>query len=207
MTKAYKTFIDGIWSSNPVFRLVLGMCPTLAVTNLALNGLVMGLSTLFVLLMSEIVTTLIKKWVPEKARIPIYIVVIASFVTIADMLLHAYLPVTYKLLGVFIPLIVVNCIILGRVETFSSKNPLFLSIIDALGMGLGFTFALTLLAIIRELFGFGTVFSYTLLNTSWYNPLIIMILPAGAFMTLGLLIAGMNYLEQMKKSKGGSKNV
>ena len=203
MVKAFNTFIEGIWSSNPVLRLVLGMCPTLAVTNLAFNGLVMGLSTLFVLLCSEVAISLIKGFIPNKARIPIFIVVIASFVTVIDLLLHAYLPVTHKLLGVFVPLIVVNCIILGRVEAFSSKNSPFLSILDALGMGIGFTLALVILGSIRELFGFGSIFSFTLFG-SWYNPLVVMILPTGAFMTLGLLIALMNYIEERRKR--GSKN-
>lgn len=192
MTKIQDTFYEGLWNSNPVFKLVLGMCPTLAVTNLAMNGFIMGLSTLFVLLASELVISLIKGYVPYKSRIPIYIVVIASFVTMIDLLLNAFLPITHKLLGVFVPLIVVNCIILGRVEAFSSKNSPFLSIVDAIGMGLGFTLALTILGSIRELLGFGTIFSVDLLS-NYINPLVVMILPTGAFMTLGLLMALMNY--------------
>lgn len=205
MAKAWKIFIDGIWDSNPVLRLILGICPTLAVTNLAFNGFIMGISTLFVLLASEIVTSIIKGFVPKKARIPIFIVVIASFVTIIDLLLHAYLPVTHKLLGVFVPLIVVNCIILGRVETFSSKNPFLLSIVDAIGMGIGFTLALTVLGSIRELLGFGAIFSFQVAG-SWFNPLVVMILPAGAFITLGMLMALMNYLDDKLNNKLKSKS-
>jgi len=200
MAKAYETFIEGIWSSNPVLKLVLGMCPVLAVTNLAFNGLVMGLSTMFVLLCSEVVISLIKGFIPNKARIPIFIVVIASFVTVIDLLLHAYLPVTHKLLGVFVPLIVVNCIILGRVEAFSSKNNPLFSIIDAIGMGIGFTLALVILGSIRELFGFGSIFNITVFG-AWYNPLVVMILPAGAFMSLGLLMALMNHIEEKRKQR------
>ena len=203
MPKAINTFLDGLWDSNPVLKLVLGMCPTLAVTNFAFNGFIMGVSTLFVLFFSEIIVSLIKGFVPSKARIPIYIVIIASFVTIADLLLHAYLPLTHRLLGVFVPLIVVNCIILGRVEAFASKNSAFLSIIDALGMGIGFTLALTLLGIIRESLGFGTVFGVSVLPP--FNHLAVMVLPTGAFLTLGLLMALMNYIAQKASQPAKSK--
>jgi Na+-translocating ferredoxin:NAD+ oxidoreductase subunit E len=207
MKKKSSLFFEGIWSSNPVLRLVLGMCPTLAVTNLAMNGFIMGVSTLFVLFCSEIVVSMIRHIVPEKTRIPVYIVIIASFVTIIDLILNAFLPDTHKLLGVFVPLIVVNCIILGRAEAFASKNNVYLSMIDALGMGMGFTLALSILGIIRESLGFGTVFGINVVTSS-FNPLVIMILPAGAFLTLGMLMALMNYIaDKLQKKNKDQKEV
>jgi Na+-translocating ferredoxin:NAD+ oxidoreductase subunit E len=207
MKKKSSLFFEGIWGSNPVLRLVLGMCPTLAVTNLAMNGFIMGISTLFVLFCSEIVVSMIRHIVPEKTRIPVYIVIIASFVTIIDLILNAFLPDTHKLLGVFVPLIVVNCIILGRAEAFASKNNVYLSMIDALGMGMGFTLALSILGIIRESLGFGTVFGINVVTSS-FNPLVIMILPAGAFLTLGMLMALMNYIaDKLQKKNKDQKEV
>jgi len=193
--------MKGLWKENPVFRLILGMCPTLAVTNMAVNGLAMGLATLFVLVASGLIISTIRNLIPSKVRIPCYIVIIASFVTIADYFLAAFYPDIHKVLGLYIPLIVVNCIILGRMEAFASKNPLHRSILDALGMGLGFTWALVLLGSIREFLGFGTVFSITLLG-NWYPGMLVMKLPTGAFITLGLLIALMNIIKEKTKSVG-----
>lgn len=194
-----RDFTNGLWNENPVFRLILGMCPTLAVTNASINGLAMGLATSFVLIFSEIIISLAKKIIPSKVRIPSYIIVIATFVTIADYILKAFFPEIAEVLGLFIPLIVVNCLILGRSEAFASKNPVKNSIMDAIGMGLGFTWALTLLASIREILGMGTFFGLNIpFFTSWWKPWIIMVLPAGAFLTLGLLLGVMNHLTREK---------
>ncbi|MCK4259389.1 MAG: electron transport complex subunit E [Halanaerobiales bacterium] len=194
-----QTFTNGLWNENPVFRLVLGMCPTLAVTNAAVNGLAMGLATSFVLIFSEIIISLAKNIIPSKVRIPSYIIIVATFVTIADYGLKAYFPDIAEVLGLFIPLIVVNCIILGRLEAFASKNVLGDSVIDAVGMGLGFTWALTLLGSIREILGMGTIFGGAIPGfTSWWTPWTIMVLPAGAFLTLGVLLGVMNYLTKSK---------
>ncbi|HOO45473.1 MAG TPA: electron transport complex subunit E [Deltaproteobacteria bacterium] len=181
-----KEFIKGIWRENPVFILVLGMCPVLAVTTSAANGLGMGLAATFVLLCSNMVISVIRSIVPDRVRIPVFIVVIASFVTVVDLVMSGYFRSLHHSLGLFIPLIVVNCIILGRAEAFASKNSIFLSIADGLGMGAGFTLALVILGGIRELFGNGSIFSYQLLG-SGYEPILVMILPPGAFLTLGIL--------------------
>lgn len=194
-----KTFLNGLWNQNPVFRLILGMCPTLAVTNAAINGLTMGLATLFVLVCSGIVVSLIRKLIPSKVRIPCYIVVIATFVTIADYVIGALSPPIHKVLGIYVPLIVVNCIILGRMEAFASKNPLPKTLEDSIGMGLGFTWGLLLLSSIREFLGFGTLFGFTILG-SYYPQMLIMKLPTGAFITLGLLIALMNIIKNKKRA-------
>ena len=194
---ALKDLLNGLWKQNPVFRLILGMCPTLAVTNAAVNGLTMGLATLFVLVASGLFVSLIRKWIPQKIRIPSYIVIIATFVTIADYFLAAYYYNIHKVLGIYIPLIVVNCIILGRMEAFAGKNPLKDSLADAFGMGLGFTWGLLVISIIRELLGFGTIFGLTILG-SWYQPMVVMRLPTGAFITLGLLIALMNIIRHKR---------
>lgn len=190
-----KIFMNGIVKENPIFRLLLGMCPTLAVTTAAINGLGMGLATTAVLVGSNAVIALIKDLIPSKIRIPSFIVVIASFVTIIGMLMKAYLPALDKSLGLFIPLIVVNCIILARAESFASKNGVVASIADGLGMGLGFTLALTILASIRELLGAGSIFGVSVLGAS-FEPVIIMILPPGAFLTLGLLLGLLNKMTQ-----------
>jgi len=190
-----KEFIKGLWREHPVFRQLLGMCPTLAVTTSALNGLSMGLAVIFVLFFSSLVVSLIKKMVPHQVRIAVYTVIIATFVTIVDIFFKAQFPDISRALGPYIPLIIVNCIILGRCEAFASKHSLSSSLADALGMGLGFSWGVVLLGSIRELFGSGTVFGFKLLP-SGYNPLIVMILPAGAFLVLGFLVAGMNKLEQ-----------
>lgn len=189
-----KTFLNGLWNQNPVFRLILGMCPTLAVTNAAINGLTMGLATLFVLVCSGMVVSLVRNLIPSKVRIPSYIVIIATFVTIADYIIEALSPSIHKVLGIYVPLIVVNCIILGRMEAFASKNNLPKSLEDSIGMGLGFTGGLLLLSTIREFLGFGTIFGFTILG-SYYPQMLIMKLPTGAFITLGLLIALMNIIK------------
>ncbi|MFW6022168.1 MAG: electron transport complex subunit RsxE [Halanaerobiaceae bacterium] len=190
-----KVFKNGLWQENPVFRLVIGMCPTLAVTNTALNGLAMGLATGFVLLASEIVISLIKRLIPNDVRIPSYILIIATFVTFVDYFLKAFFPGIAASLSLFVPLIVVNCLILGRQEAFASRNPVYMSISDALGMGIGFTWALVILSVVRELLGMGSIFGLQILG-SWYPPMIIMVLPAGAFISLGILIGIMNYISR-----------
>ncbi|NLI61586.1 MAG: electron transport complex subunit E [Clostridiales bacterium] len=191
--KLLKIIKNGIITENPTFRLVLGMCPTLAVTTTAANGVGMGLATAFVLICSNLVISLIKDFVPKQVRIPAFIVVAATFVTMTGMIMEAYVPALYDSLGIFIPLIVVNCIILGRAESFASKNTPLASMVDGIGMGLGFTLSLTLLGIIRELLGVGTIFGIQAMPQG-YNPAVIMILPPGAFITLGLLLGLLNKL-------------
>ena len=181
---------NGIVKENPTFVLMLGMCPTLATTTSAINGLSMGLATMFVLICSNIVISLIKKLTPDMVRIPVFIVVIASFVTILQMVMQAYVPDIYATLGLFIPLIVVNCVILGRAEAFAAKNGPVESLMDGIGIGLGFTIGLTLLGICRELLGAGNIFGYTLMPET-YNMLMF-VLPPGAFITLGYLVAIVN---------------
>jgi len=186
-------FTKGLWRQNPVFRQLLGMCPTLAVTNSAINGLSMGLATTFTLVSSGIVVSSLRKRIPHQVRIASYTMIIATFVTIADLFLAARFPAISKSLGPYVPLIVVNCIILGRQESFTSRNPVGLSFLDTLGMGLGFTWALILLGCIRELLGSGSIFHVQIMG-SWFTHWVIMILPAGAFLTLGFLIAFMNHI-------------
>ena len=194
----FNDFTRGILRENPVIRLVLGMCPVLAVTTAAVNGLGMGLATTAVLLMSNIIVALLRNWIPNKIRIPCFIVVIASFVTIVDYTMAALVPPLHQALGIFIPLIVVNCLILGRAEAFASRNPVINSIADGLGMGLGFTLSLTVLAAIRELFGAGSIFGVSLLGSA-FEPAIMMILPPGAFLALGLMIGVINWWDARKK--------
>jgi electron transport complex protein RnfE len=198
-----KNLKAGLFEQNPIFIQVLGMCPTLATTTNAENALGMGLATLSVLILSNIVVSLIKKWVPKNIRIPIYIVVIASFVTMVDLLMHGYVYDLWKTLGLFIPLIVVNCIILGRAESFASKNTVLDSIYDALGMGLGFTGALVLLGSVRELLGNGTIFGLPIWGDAM--KLYVMILPPGAFLVLGMLLAMFNAIgiHNRNKAKAG----
>ena len=187
-------FSKGIWKENPVFKLVLGMCPALAVTTSAENGLGMGLATTFVLVCSNIVVSLMRRLIPSKVRIPAFIVVVASFVTVVQLCMEAYLYDLYKALGLFIPLIVVNCLILGRAEAFASKNPLPVSIMDGIGMGLGFTLSLFILGAVREILGAGALLGYSLFGAT-YKPFLLMILPPGAFIALGFLLALMNRFE------------
>ena len=190
-------FTKGLYKENPVFRLALGLCPTLAVSTSIENGLGMGVAALFVLLGSNIIVSLIRKAVPPKIRIPVYIVIIATFVTIAEMIMQAFSPQLHKSLGIFVPLIVVNCIILGRAEAFAGKNTVGRSILDALGMGIGFTLALVLLGFFRELLGSGKLLGIPVLGTS-YQPVLLMILPPGAFLTLGLFLGFFNWMENKK---------
>jgi len=185
---------NGIVKDNPTFVLMLGMCPTLATTTSAINGLSMGLATMVVLICTNVVISLLKSVTPDKVRIPVFIVVIAAFVTILQLVIKAFLPDVDKALGLFIPLIVVNCIILGRAEAFAAKNSPVASLFDGIGIGLGFTLALTLLGIVRELLGAGSVFGFTLLPET-YN-ILLFILPPGAFITLGFLIAIVNKIRQ-----------
>ncbi len=179
-------FLKGIIKDNPVFVMLLGMCPTLGVTSSAFNGLGMGIATLFVLLMSNIVVSLIKSQIPSKVRIPAFIIIIASFVTIVEMVLEAFIPFLYEQLGIFIPLIVVNCLILGRAEAFASKNNLMSSILDGLGMGIGFVIALTALGAAREILGSGSIFDFKFVSED-ANTFILFILPPGAFIALAYL--------------------
>ena len=186
-----ENFVKGIIKDNPVFVMLLGMCPTLGVTSSAFNGLGMGVATMFVLVMSNIVVSLIKTQVPDKVRIPAFIIIIASFVTIVEMVLEAFIPFLYEQLGIFIPLIVVNCLILGRAEAFASKNNLLMSIIDGLGMGIGFIIALTALGAVREILGNGSIFELKFLSES-ANTFIVFILPPGAFIALAYLTVMFN---------------
>ncbi|QIA07762.1 RnfABCDGE type electron transport complex subunit E [Draconibacterium halophilum] len=190
----WKNFSKGFIKENPVFVLLLGMCPTLGVTSSAINGLGMGLATTFVLLMSNIVVSLVKSAIPEKVRIPAFIVIIATFVTIVQLTMQAFLPALYKSLGLFIPLIVVNCIVLGRAEAFASKNKVLSSAIDGLGIGLGFSFALVLLGGIREILGSGKIFSITIYPENYVT--LVFVLAPGAFIVLGYLIALINRLKK-----------
>lgn len=193
-------FKKGLWQEIPPFRLVLGTCPALAVTNSVINGIAMGLATLFVLLCANISVSLIRKIVPSEVRIATYVVIIALYVTVADMFLAAMFPPISKALGPYVPLIVVNCIILGRAEGFAQKHPIVPSIMDALGIGIGFTMSLALMGAIRELLGFGSILDIKLLG-NWFEPWIIMILPAGAFFVFGFLVALTNYLSQKKATE------
>lgn len=191
-----KVLNNGIVKENPTFVLLLGMCPTLATTTSATNGLSMGLATMFVLICSNFVISCIKSITPDKVRIPVFVVVIASFVTVLQLLIKAYSPDIDKSLGIFIPLIVVNCIILGRAEAFACKNSPLASIFDGIGMGIGFTMALTLLGIVREILGAGSVFGFILLPET--TNILLFVLPPGAFITLGLLVAIINRLRNAK---------
>lgn len=193
-------FKKGLWQEIPPFRLVLGLCPALAVTNSAINGLSMGLAALFVLFTSNIIVSMIRRTIAAQVRIPAYVVIIATLVTVADMFLAAVFPAISKALGPYIPLIVVNCVILGRAEAFAQKNPVLPTAADTLGIGIGFTLSLTLMGAIRELLGFGSIFNAKLLG-AWFEPWIVMILPAGAFLVLGALIAFVNWLSLRKAAK------
>lgn len=193
----WKTFTKGLIKENPILVLLLGCCPTLATTTSAINGMSMGLATTFVLIMSNLVISLLKNFIPDKVRIPCFIVVIASFVTVVQLVMQAYVPSIYESLGLFIPLIVVNCIVLGRAEAFASKNPVWPSILDGAGMGLGFTLALTVLGSIREILGSGSIFNYRFLADDAQTILIFVLAP-GAFIALGYLIAIVNRLKKTK---------
>lgn len=202
-SSGFSELTKGIWRENPTLALCLGMCPTLAVTTNATNGLGMGLSTLGVLVGSNIVISMIKDIVPKKIRIPCYIVVIAAFVTVVDFLLKAYAPASlYNALGIFIPLIVVNCIVLGRAEAFASKNNMYLSTLDGIGMGLGFTLSLTVLGCVREFLTNGSLFEIKMV-TPWSISCMLPGSAPGAFIILGFFLAGMNYINMRKAKKSG----
>ena len=190
----FKVLMNGIIKENPTFVLLLGMCPTLGTTSSAINGMSMGLATMFVLILSNLVISLIKNLIPDMVRIPSFIVVIASFVTLLQMLMQAYLPDIYATLGLFIPLIVVNCIILGRAEAFAAKNGPVASIFDGIGMGLGFTMALTILGAVREILGTGKLFGFTLMPEEY--GMLVFVLAPGAFIALGYLIAIVNKMRK-----------
>ncbi|MDD6209287.1 MAG: electron transport complex subunit E [Bacteroidales bacterium] len=192
--RALQTFFNGLIKENPVFVLMLGMCPTLGTTSTALNGLGMGLATTFVLFCSNMAISALKQFIPDQVRIPAFIVIIATFVTVVQMFMEAYLPALYESLGLFIPLIVVNCIVLGRAESFAAKNSVGLSFFDGVGIGLGFTLGLTLLGAIRELAGTGKLFSLTIYPEE-YGALIFVLAP-GAFIVLGYLIAAFNKIRK-----------
>ena len=196
----WKTFTKGLLKENPTLVLLLGCCPTLATTTSAINGMSMGLATTFVLIMSNLSISLLKNFIPDKVRIPCFIVVIASFVTVVQLVMQAYVPAIYETLGLFIPLIVVNCIVLGRAEAFASKNPVWPSILDGAGMGLGFTLALTFLGSIREILGSGSIFNRRFLPED-ANTILIFVLAPGAFIALGYLIAVVNKVKKSRTSK------
>lgn len=209
MNKCTERVYNGLIKENPTFVLMLGMCPTLAVTTSAINGLGMGLSTTVVLVLSNMLISMLRKVIPDSVRMPAFIVVVASFVTIVQFLLEGFVPSLYDSLGLYIPLIVVNCIILGRAESYASKNPVLPSIFDGIGMGLGFTFGLTCIAIVREFIGTGAIFGVQILpladaaaGKGGYVPVTIFILPAGAFLVLAFLVAGMNKLKKRAAQKG-----
>jgi len=189
-----KEFTKGIWKENAVFKLLLGMCPLLAVTTSAENGLGMGFASTFVLVCSNTVVAILRKLIPSKVRIPAFIIIIATFVTVVQLCMEAWVYGLYQSLGIFIPLIVVNCLILGRAEAFASKRPVTDAAVDGLGMGLGFTLALFILGAVREIFGSGALLGVDLFGAS-YQPMLLMILPPGAFISLGLILAAMNKFE------------
>ena len=190
-------FTKGLWKDNPVFRMVLGLCPLLAVTSTAINGIAMGLASTFVLVCSNTVVSSLRNIIPDKVRIPSFIIVIASFVTIVDLTMNAYAHQVHKTLGLFIPLNVVNCLILGRSEAFASRNPILRSVVDGVGMGVGFTFALFLLGAVREIIGSGAIFGYDIMGSA-YNDVLVMILPPGAFLATGILLGLFNYIESKR---------
>ncbi|MFB0516140.1 MAG: electron transport complex subunit RsxE [Candidatus Neomarinimicrobiota bacterium] len=190
-------FVKGLWDENPVLISLLGLCPTLAVSNSAINGLAMGLATTFVVVSSSIIISSLRKVIPHQVRIASYIVIIATFVTVADRFLAAFFPDISKALGPYVPLIVVNCLILGRQEAFASRNRVGRSLLDALGMGLGFLTVLFILGTIREILGSGTFLSLQVLG-DWFQPWLVMILPPGAFLALGLLIGLSNWINERR---------
>ncbi|MGN0421554.1 MAG: electron transport complex subunit RsxE [Lachnospiraceae bacterium] len=209
MNKCTERLYNGLIKENPTFVLMLGMCPTLAVTTSAINGVGMGLSTTVVLVLSNMLISMLRKIIPDSVRMPAFIVVVASFVTIVQFLLEGFVPSLYDSLGIYIPLIVVNCIILGRAESYASKNPVIPSVFDGIGMGLGFTFGLTCIGIVRELIGTGAVFGAQILpladaaaGKGGYVPVTIFILPPGAFLVLAFLVAAMNKIKKNAAKKG-----
>ena len=200
MNRCTERLYNGLIKENPTFVLMLGMCPTLAVTTSAINGIGMGLSTTVVLVLSNMMISALRKIIPDSVRIPAFIVVVASFVTIVQFLLQGFVPSLYDSLGLYIPLIVVNCIILGRAESYASKNPPVESIFDGMGMGLGFTMGLTIIGLIREILGAGTFFNIKIFG-DWFTPITIFIMAPGAFLVLGFLVAGMNIIRKRWKQR------
>lgn len=198
MNKNLKVLFNGVIKENPIFVLLLGMCPTLATTSSAINGMSMGLATMFVLICSNAVISMLKNVIPDMVRIPAFIVVIATFVTVIEMLMNAYVPALAESLGIFLPLIVVNCLVLGRAESFAAKNSVISSIFDGIGMGLGFTLSLTLLGSVRELLGTGTIFSLNIFPEE-YGSLLFVLAP-GAFIVLGYLISIFNSLQRKRQT-------
>ena len=198
--KSFKVLTQGIVKENPVFVLLLGLCPTLGVTSSAINGMAMGLATMAVLICSNMIISAVKKLIPAKVRIPAYIMIVASLVTIVEMMMKAYMQDLYSVLGLFIPLIVVNCLVLGRAESFASKNGVFLSLLDAIGNGLGFTLSLTILGAIREALGNGSLFGISFIPET-FNPPLLFVLAPGAFITIGAIIAGQNYMKMKKNGE------
>ena len=210
MNKYVERLYNGLWKENPTFVQMLGMCPTLAVTTSAINGIGMGLSTTVVLVLSNVMISMLRKIIPDKVRVPAFIVVVASFVTIVQLLMQGFLPSLYDSLGIYIPLIVVNCIILGRAEAYASKNPVGLSLFDGLGMGLGFTFGLTCIGIVREILGSGQIFGFQLLplydsatGGFGFTPIVMFILAPGAFLVLAMLVALINWIKMKSAAKNG----
>ena len=197
-------FTKGLWQTIPPFRLVLGLCPTLAVTTSGINGMGMGLATTFVLVFSNLFVSLLRRFIPSQVRIASFIVIIASFVVIVELVMQAYFYPLFKILGIFIPLIVVNCIILGRAEAFASKQNPLASLADGLGIGLGFTISLFVLGCIRELLGSGTLLEIPVMWSS-FEPFTFMLKPPGAFVALGILLATMNLISQVQARKGGGR--
>ena len=202
MNKCTERVYNGLIKENPTFVLMLGMCPTLAVTTSAINGVGMGLSTTVVLVLSNMLISMLRKIIPDSVRMPAFIVVVASFVTIVQFLLEGFVPSLYDALGLYIPLIVVNCIILGRAESYASKNPVVPSLFDGLGMGLGFTLGLTLIGLFRELLGAGQIFGAQVLSLSWFTPITIFVMAPGAFLVLACLVAIMNIVRAKMEAKG-----
>ena len=202
MNKYTERLYNGIWKENPIFVQMLGLCPTLAVTTSAMNGLGMGLSSTVVLIAANFIISLMRSIIPGRVRLPGEIVIVASLVTIVDMLMEGFTPSLYSALGIYIPLIVVNCIILGRAESYASKNPVVPSIFDGLGMGLGFTLGLTLIGLFRELLGAGQIFGAQVLSLSWFTPITIFVMAPGAFLVLACLVAVMNIVRAKMEAKG-----
>lgn len=202
MNKNVERLYNGIIKENPTFVLMLGMCPTLAVTSSAINGLGMGLSTTVVLILSNLLISAFRKVIPNGVRMPAYIVIVASLVTVVQFIMEAYTPSLSASLGVYIPLIVVNCIILGRAESYASKNPIVPSIFDGIGMGLGFTVGLTSIGLVREFLGAGQLFGFQVLSLDWFTPITIFVMAPGAFLVLAFLVAGMNIIRKKMEAKG-----
>ena len=200
----FSDFIKGLWQENPIFRLLIGMCPTLAVTSQVKNGLAMGLATTFTLLASSTIISIFRNFIPKEVRIPSYIVIIATFVTIVSLFLKANFPEISKELGPYVPLIIVNCLILGRQEAFASKNPTHRAMADALGMGIGFTLSLIALSSVREVLGMGTLLGHRVIFGN-FRPWIIMLTPPGAFLTLGLLLGLVNIIDKAVKNRKKKK--